>query len=86
MEFEFDETKSQSNKLKHGIDFIQAQVLWDDPERIVIPARSSDEPRFVLIAGFNHENWSVIFAVRNERIRLISARRARQNEKEIYQR
>ena len=86
MEFEFDVAKSQSNKLKHGIDFIEAQNLWEDPELIVIPARTHDEPRFVLIAVYGHETWSAISTHRNEVIRIISVRRSRQNEKEIYQR
>ena len=43
MEFEFDPQKSESNKKKHGIDFNEAQALWDDPEVIEIPVRTSDE-------------------------------------------
>ena len=86
MEFEFDDSKSRSNKLKHGIDFITARKLWDDAERVVIPARTLDEPRFVLIAVINNETWSAIYTVKNEIIRIISVRRSRQNEKEIYQR
>ncbi len=86
MEFEFDEEKSKSNFLKHGIDFVQAQDLWDDPERVFIPARTTDEPRYLLIAMIGHETWSAIFTIRNETVRIISVRRSRQNEKEIYQR
>ncbi len=48
MEFEFDAKKSSSNKMKHGIDFRQAQKLWDDPDLIEIPVRTSDEPRFLV--------------------------------------
>ena len=40
MEFEFDPRNSASNKKKHGIDFIEAQVLWDDPDRLEVPART----------------------------------------------
>ncbi len=49
MEFEFDENKSASNKVKHGIDFREAQALWSDPDLIEIPAKTSDEPRFLVI-------------------------------------
>ncbi len=49
MEFEFDPTKSQSNKQKHGIDFKEAQDLWVDLDRIEIPARTVDEQRLVII-------------------------------------
>ena len=46
MDFEFDKRKSQINKKKHGIDFIEAQALWDDPDRIEIPAKTIDEEGF----------------------------------------
>ncbi len=49
MEFEFGPRKSVSNKRKHGIDFIEAQVLWDDPDRLEIPAKTQREKRLVLI-------------------------------------
>lgn len=49
MEFEYDEVKSKRNKEKHGIDFAEAQLLWDDPERMEIPAKTEDEPRHVVI-------------------------------------
>lgn len=45
--FEFDETKSQSNLEKHGIGFIDAQSLWDDPMLFEIPAKTEDEPRYL---------------------------------------
>lgn len=85
MEFEFDENKSKANKEKHGIDFIEAQELWNDPDRIEIPTKYLDEPRYVLIAMINNKLWSAIFTYRNNKIRLISARRSRKNEKEIYE-
>ena len=39
--------QAQFNKKKHGIDFIEAQALWDDPDRIEIPAKTIDEERFL---------------------------------------
>jgi uncharacterized DUF497 family protein len=84
MEFEFDEAKSRANSLKHGIDFVQAQELWDDPAYTIITARSSVEDRFVIIARREEESWSAIYTLRGEAIRIISVRRSRQNEKEIY--
>ena len=84
MEFEFDEAKSRANSLKHGIDFVQAQELWDDPACTIITARSSVEDRFVIIARREEESWSAIYTLRGEAIRIISVRRSRQNEKEIY--
>jgi uncharacterized DUF497 family protein len=85
MNFEFDQQKSISNQEKHGIDFLEAQYLWLDPERIVIPARTLDEVRYLMIARINNVFWSAIYTSRGNTIRIISVRKARQNEKEIYQ-
>jgi uncharacterized DUF497 family protein len=81
---EFDENKSAVNKAKHGIDFKTATRLWDDPYRIVIPARVVDEPRYIMIAMLEGACWSAVSTHRNKNIRIISVRRARENEKEIY--
>ncbi len=86
MTFEFDNLKSLSNKEKHGIDFHEAQHLWLDPERIVIPARTLDEIRFLMVARFKNAYWSAIYTVRGEVYRIISVRKSRHNEKEIYKR
>ena len=85
MEFEFDAQKSAANKAKHGIDFVEAQALWDDPDLIEIPARTSDEPRFLVIGKIEGKLWSAIFTYRNEQIRLISVRRSRREEVAIYE-
>ncbi len=82
--FEFDPDKSKANKLKHGIDFHMARRLWKDPKRIEIPARWVDEPRFLLIACLGKEIWAAIYTLRNKRIRIISVRKSREDEKEIY--
>lgn len=84
MDFEFDQIKSEMNKVKHGIDFIEAQLLWMDPERLVIPARNISEERYLMIAATGNMIWSAIYTLRLNKIRLISVRRARQNEKELY--
>jgi hypothetical protein len=85
MEFEFDAVKSRKNLEKHGIDFVQVQALWDDPERIEVPARTEDEPRILVIGRIGREYWSVAVTYRNERIRIISARRSRREEIHIYE-
>ncbi len=85
MEFEFDLNKSKANKKKHGIDFVEAQALWEDPDLIEIPARTSDEPRFLLIGKISGKRWSGIIAYRGETIRIISVRRSRQEEVDIYE-
>ena len=84
MEFEFDPTKSAENFRKHGIDFIRAKALWGDAKRVVVPARSSTEPRFALVAELEGRIWTCIFTLRDERVRIISARRARDEEARGY--
>jgi hypothetical protein len=85
MESEFDSSKSELNKAKHGIDFTAVQRLWEDPGRVVIPARISDEPRYLMIAKVSGKHWSAVFTLRGEAVRIISARRSRPEEVEIYE-
>ncbi|MFH0975667.1 MAG: BrnT family toxin [Spirochaetota bacterium] len=85
MEFEFDLNKSNINKQKHGINFIEAQVLWDDPDLMEIPVKTSDEQRFLVIGRIADKIWSGVITYRNENIRIISIRRARKEEVDIYE-
>lgn len=83
--FEFDEEKSDANARKHGIDFVAAQALWSDPNLIEIPAKTVDEPRFLVIGRINGKHWSAVVTHRSERIRLISVRRSRPEEVALYE-
>jgi len=85
MDFEFNSEKSNSNKKKHGIDFTEAQALWEDPDFIEIPAETNDEPRFVIIGQIAGKYWSAIVTYRGERTRIISVRRSRKKEIDIYE-
>jgi uncharacterized DUF497 family protein len=85
IDFEFDSDKSSGNRKKHGIDFIEAQALWDDPDFIEIPAETSDESRFVVIGRIACRHWSAIITYRGEKIRIISVRRSRKEEIDIYE-
>ena len=85
MGFEFDEAKSCLNTDKHGIDFTNAQALWLDEARIEIPARTEDEPRFLVIGKIGGKPWSAVITYRGEQIRLISGRRSRQEEVEHHE-
>lgn len=69
---------------KHGIDFIEAEVLWEDPERIVISARSTNESRSLLIAERKGTLWAAVYTLREKNIRIISVRKSRENERKIY--
>jgi len=85
MEFEFDENKSRANRAKHGIDFVAAQALWDDADLLEIPALTEEEPRKIMIGKINDQHWSAIITHRQDRIRIISVRRSRKEERELYE-
>jgi hypothetical protein len=85
MKFEFDPKKSDNNKQKHRINFIGAQALWDDPDLLEIPARTEDEPRFLVIGKINGKHWSGVITYRADTIRIISVRRSRKEEVEAYE-
>lgn len=85
MEFEFDEHKSRSNKAKHGIDFVDAQLLWSDDRLVEIRARTEDEARFLIVGQIVGVCWSAIITHRGSRIRLISVRRSRPEEVALYE-
>jgi hypothetical protein len=85
MEFEFDRTKSEANKKKHGIDFVEAQALWDDPDLIEVPAMAIDEPRFLVVGKMAEKHGSGVITYRGKRIGIISVRRSRDEEVKIYE-
>ncbi|HHT9112223.1 MAG: BrnT family toxin [Planctomycetes bacterium] len=85
MEFEFDPQKSKRNKEKHGIDFYEAQALWDDPDFIEVPVKTNDELRFLVIGKISGKHWSGVITYRGEKIRIISVRRSRKEEVDIYE-
>lgn len=85
MEFEFDAAKSAANLEKHGIDLTQAQQLWQDVARVEIPARTTDEPRWLVIGRIDGRHWSLVVTYRQGRARIISARRSRKEEVALYE-
>lgn len=85
MEFEFDAEKSKANKAKHGIDFIEAAVLWNDERRIEIGARTVGEARVLVIGVIGEQCWSAVVTHRKNKIRIISVRRSRPEEVELYE-
>ena len=85
MEFEFDRRKSRSNKKKHGIDFVEVQALWEDPDMIEIPAQTTDELRSLVVGRIADVYWSGIVTNRENRIRIISVRRSRNEEIAFYE-
>ena len=85
MDFEFDERKSHANKAKHGIDFIEAQELWEDPELLGIPLKADDEARVLMVGRIEGKHWSAVITYRKERVRIISVRRSRDQERDLYE-
>ncbi len=85
MDFEFDANKSNSNKKKHKIDFLEAQALWYDPDLIEIPVKTIDEPRYLVVGKISGKHWSGIITYRGEKIRIISVRRSSKEEVAIYE-
>lgn len=83
--FEFDEAKSEANLPKHGIHFVDAQALWNDPGLLEIPAKTEDEPRYLMIGLISEKHWSAVITYRGEKIRLISVRRSRTEEVALYE-
>lgn len=84
MVFEFDENKNASNKIKHGIDFNEAQLLWNDWNRVEIPVNSEDEQRYLVIGKISGKHWSAVITYRQSNIRLISVRHSRKKEIDFY--
>lgn len=83
--FEFDPLKSESNLAKHNIDFVEAQRLWNDPMLLEVPAKTEDEPRYLVIGVIDGKHWSAVITYRDANIRLISVRRARAEEVALYE-
>jgi hypothetical protein len=85
IEFEFDPKKSKENTRKHGIDFVEAQLLWEDPDLLEIPAKTIDEKRYVVIGMIGEKYWSGIITYRENKTRIISVRRSRTEEIDMYE-
>ncbi len=85
MGVEFDQGKSDRNLAKHGIDFVEAQRLWNDQNLLEIPARIEDEAWFIVIGQIDARHWSDVITYRSDDIRIISVRRSRVEEVVLYE-
>jgi len=82
--FEYDEAKSRANKEKHGIDFEEAQALWQCKNHLVFDSvYINSERRHLLVGYIDGVCYVAVFTMREENIRIISVRRCRNNEKEL---
>jgi len=77
--FEFDPGKSQINKAKHGLDFVEAQRLWDSP-RLILNAKEAKEKRYLEIGRISSEYWTAVVTYVGATIRLISVRKSNAEE------
>ena len=84
MEFEFDPWKSDSNKAKHGIDFVEAQALWKS-KHIRLGAKDALERRYMVIGTIGQQHWSAIITYRGATIRIISVRKSTPSEIDTYE-
>ena len=86
MTFEFDKNKSITNKVKHNIDFTEAQELWNDPYSFELPSpQSEDEERYLVVGKIHTKNYTAIITYRDTCIRIISVRRSREKEIKLYE-
>jgi uncharacterized DUF497 family protein len=83
--FEFDPLKNEANLLKHGITFMEAERLWDDPDLLLLPLGFPHEARKFAIGVLDGRHWTAVFTERPGSIRLISVRRSRHEERKTYE-
>jgi uncharacterized DUF497 family protein len=83
--FEFDERKSRANLAKHGIDFVQAQSLWDDDNLVGFEVNTASELRHILIGRLGGKYYTAVITYRGENVRIISVRRSRKKEEDFYE-
>jgi len=86
MDFEWDNTKNQSNKEKHEISFEEAKEIFADSNRLEFTDKRKDygEVRKITIGAVLTAILFVVFTIRNGAIRLISARKANKEERQMY--
>ena len=86
MIFEWDENKNEENIKNHGIDFNDALEIFSAPRLEYLDTRFDyDEARYIAIGFCNNRIILVAYSERNEKIRLISARKANAKEKKNFQ-
>jgi uncharacterized DUF497 family protein len=83
MLFEWDERKRQVNLAKHYIDFQDAKLIFDGPVFERLDSRRGEE-RIFAVGLMGDIEIVVVYVMRGERRRLISARRANRNERQEY--
>ena len=83
--FDWNPAKSASNEVKHGLSLAAASALWAGPV-VVLPSKHPGELRHLAIGLIEGRHWTVVYAPRGDRLRIISARRSRENGKALFER
>ncbi|MCL2110553.1 BrnT family toxin [Microgenomates group bacterium] len=84
MDFEFDNKKSKANLVKHEIDFVDGQRLWEN-ETIEVLSAEKPEIRYLHVGKIDGKFWTAVITYREQNIRIISIRRARKEERKVYE-
>lgn len=85
MQFEFNAKKSRRNKRERDLDFVEAQALWQDANRVEIRSPYVPEERWLVIGQMHRKHWTAIVTYRGDNIRIISVRRSRKREVRTYE-
>ncbi len=86
MQFEWDPAKNDSNLAKHGMSFVAASQIFDDPRHVVLDSTKpgNGERRYKAVGIIGDKLFTVIFTERGANCRIISARRSRPDERREY--
>lgn len=87
LQFEWESKKAEANKVKHGVSFEEAITVFADPLARIFedPEHSETERREIIIGHSNKQNLILVSFVENDRVRLISARKATRMERKDYE-
>ena len=83
--YEYDPNKSAANKARHGVDFEEAQVLWEDTDALQVRVDRPGEERYVVIGRMGGKHWTAVITYRGANTRIISVRRSRKEEVNLYE-
>ena len=85
LEFEYDEEKNSRNRERHGIDFENAQKLWNTDHTLTPAREAAGEIRLFIVGRLEGKLYAAVFTMRGNVIRLISCRRADRRLQQIYE-
>jgi uncharacterized protein len=85
--FEWDEAKRRTNLVKHGLDFADAYLVYDDPGKLTFESSRDDEYRLIDLALVLVKGMvlSLVYVEQNDCVRVISFRKASREERRAYE-